>query len=153
MAAQPPQTTQKPSHGFLIVSLCVLIVSSALFFLFLKLDRTIEKTAGKVVETYTKKSFASRKQTYDQEYFIVSYSVNGKEYTKKTPHRSGYGEDYIPVYYYKSFPGFAWCYSKANANAIYCTIVMFLSLMTAGMAWSNSIKKRRAGAQAPVGKK
>ncbi|HEX7509951.1 MAG TPA: hypothetical protein VF335_01515 [Chitinivibrionales bacterium] len=153
MAVQPAQAPKKTSHGFFIVSLCVFVASAALFLFFLKLDRTIEKTSGKVVETFTKKTFASKKQTYDQEYFVVSYSIGGKDYSVKTPHRSGFGQEYAPVYYYKAFPGFAWCYTKANANVVYCSIVMFLALIITGWAWSKIAKAGKVPQSARLKKK
>jgi hypothetical protein len=111
--------------------------------MFWKLDRSIEKTSAKVVETFTKKTFASRKSSYEQEYFIVTYSINGKEYTKKTMRRNGFGSEYIPVFYYRQLPGFVWFYKKANANMIYCCTFMMLSLVVASVTWSNIQKKKK----------
>lgn len=125
--------------------ICVIIfaVGALCAGMFWKLDRSIEKTSAKVVETFTKKTFASRKSSYEQEYFIVTYSINGKEYTKKTMRRNGFGSEYIPVFYYRQLPGFVWFYKKANANMIYCCTFMMLSLVVASVTWSNIQKKKK----------
>ena len=148
-----PSADSRPSSGLFLGCLFVFIASALLFGVVLKLDRHIEKTSGKVVETYNKRTFASRKQTYDQEYFVVNYSAKGKEYTIKTMRRNGFGQEYVPVYYYGAFPGFAWCYKKTDANIVYCTIFMTLSLVATGVAWSSLKKAKMAAKAAPAKKK
>jgi hypothetical protein len=143
MKAPVTNSRQKPVNITLVICIAIFAVSALGAGMFWKLDRNIEKTSAKVVETFTKKTFASRKSSYEQEYFIVTYSINGKEYTKKTMRRNGFGSEYIPVFYYKQFPGFAWFYKKANANMIYCCTFMMLSLVVAGMTWSNIQKKKK----------
>jgi hypothetical protein len=110
-----------------LLCLIVFVLSSCAFALIMKLDRKIEKTSGKVIDSYQKKTFASRKQSYNQEYLVVRYEVNGKEYTGKAVRRTS--GDFVPVYYYHGFPGMGWFYKKGNPNLAYCCIFMTLSLL------------------------
>ena len=152
MPNQPASANRGPSNVFFVTCLSIFIASALLFGLVLKLDRHIEKASGKVVETYSKRTFASRKQSYEQEYFVVTYSAKGKEHTIKTIRRNGFGQEYVPVYYYGAFPGFGWCYKKTDANIVYCSIFMALSLVTAGIAWSSLRKAKMAAKTAPLKK-
>jgi hypothetical protein len=124
----PPTTVkQSSSNGLFFLCLALFVASACAFAFVMKLDRKIEKTAGKVIETYTKKAFASRKRSFEQEYAVVRYTVGGKEHTATTKKRTT--SDLIPVYYYKDFPTMAWYYKKANPNMVYCCIAMALSLL------------------------
>ncbi|HAJ78909.1 MAG TPA: hypothetical protein DCO75_03990 [Fibrobacteres bacterium] len=143
MKAPVANSRQKPVNITLIICIAIFAASALCAGMFWKLDRSIEKTSAKVMETFTKKTFASRKSSYEQEYFIVTYSINGKEYTKKTMRRNGFGSEYIPVFYYRQLPGLAWFYKKANANMVYCCTFMMLSLVVAGITWSNIQKKKK----------
>ena len=124
-----PSTTVKrsSSNGVFIFCLVFLVASASAFMFVMKLDRRIDKTTGKVIETYSKKAFVSRKNSIQQEYAVVRYTLNGKEYTGKTIRRTT--SDFIPVYFYHAFPGMAWFYKKENPNKVYCCIVMALSLL------------------------
>jgi hypothetical protein len=115
------------SNGLFYTCLALCIASACAFAFVIKLNRHIEKTSGKVVETYAKRTFASRKKSYDQEYAIIRYSVGGKEHTGKALRRTS--GDFVPVYYYHAFPGMAWFYAKENPNLVYCCIAMTLSLI------------------------
>jgi hypothetical protein len=140
--AEQQTAKRSPSNIPLIICIIIFLVSSLLAAMFLKLDRHIEKTSAKVTETYTKKAFVSRKQSYEKEYLVVTYSVNGKEYTKKTARHNGYGEEYVPVFYYAGHPEFAWFYKKGNANIVYCCTAMALSLIVSVMMLSNRRKAK-----------
>ena len=118
MANQPPTNKKPPSKSMFFGSIALFIISALLFGCIIKLNHRIDRTSGKVVETYTKRTFASRKQSTEREFLVVSYTINGKEYTGKTMRREGFSQDYVPVYYYPSFPGLAWFYKKANANIV-----------------------------------
>jgi hypothetical protein len=139
MANQTPANKQPPSKNLFIGSIVLFIISILLFGYVIKLNHRIDRTSGKVVETYTKRTFASRKQQTEREFLVVSYTINGKEYTGKTIRREGFSQDFVPVYYYASFPGFAWFYKKANANIVYCSIFMLLALFAVYMT-GNDLK-------------
>ncbi|HMD67951.1 MAG TPA: hypothetical protein VKF42_03665, partial [Chitinivibrionales bacterium] len=83
---QPAVTPKKPSNAWILLVISVILVALSIagFAVFINLNRTIKMTSGKVVDSYTKKEFASRKQTVDQEYEIVKYAVDGKEFSGKT---------------------------------------------------------------------
>jgi|WetSurMetagenome_2_1015567.scaffolds.fasta_scaffold00707_7 hypothetical protein len=128
---QPVQPQKKSSTAlvFLIVSIVMFALSIAGFAVFASLNGTIKMTSGKVVDSYSKKEFASRKQTVDQEYDVVKYSIDGKEYTGKTAaSRTGSSSQYVTVYYYEKFPGMAWFYKKNNSIMIFCSLFAVLSL-------------------------
>lgn len=144
MANQPPTTQKLPSKNLFIGSMVLFIISLLSFAGVIRLNNRIDRTSGKVVETYTKKTFASRKQSTEREFLVVHYTVNGKEYTRKTMLRDGFGREYVPVYYYPAFPGFAWFYKKANANMVYCSILMMLSCIAAVMTGSDLRKAKNA---------
>ncbi len=115
--------------GVFLLCIGVFVVSTLAFFLVLRFSHHIEKTSGKVIETYTKKAFVSRKSSYEQQYYAVTYSVKGRDYTKNTKSNPHFSRDVIPVYYYAPFPGGAWFYKKENPNVAYCCIFMLLSLV------------------------
>jgi uncharacterized protein YxeA len=132
---QPQQVAKKPSSAgiFFVVSLVLVLLSLASIAVFANLNRTIKMTAGKVVDSYTKKEFASRKQTIDQEYEVVRYTVDGKEYSGKTAApKTGYSSQYVTVYYYEKFPGLAWFYKKNNASIVFCSLFAALFLCSLG---------------------
>ena len=121
------QGSHSSRKGWFLVCLLVFIASLCALVVVMKLDRRIERTAGKVIDTYSK-TVASRKKSYDQEYLVISYTVAGKEYTGKTIRRTS-GGDFVPVFYYHAFPGMAWFYKKANPNGVYCCVFIVLSLI------------------------
>jgi hypothetical protein len=124
----PPTTVKQSSSKTLFFCFLALFVLSACACAFvMKLDRSIERTSGKVIESYSKKTFVSRKKSYEQEYAVVGYSIAGKEHTGKTLRRTV--SDMVPVYYYSAFPAMAWFYKKENPHLAYCCIVMTLSLL------------------------
>ena len=106
----------------------------------LALNRHVEKTGGTVVETYSKKTFVSRKQTADTEILVVKYTVRGTSYTGKTERRPGSSQDFVPVYYYRDLPSMAWYYRKDNPNLVYCSVLLFFAL---GAAAVTMPKKKR----------
>jgi len=125
---KPSATVNSSSSKGLFLFLLVLFVASACAFAFvMKLNRTVERTTGKIIETYSKKTFVSRKSSVEKEYGVVRYSVGGTEHTGKTLKRTA--SDMVAVYYYKAFPAMAWFYKKDNPNIVYCCIVMTLSLI------------------------
>jgi hypothetical protein len=126
-SSAPAPAGHRKSKRFFFFWVAVFIVSSGACLFVLKLDRQIEKTVGKVIDSYSKRVFASRKKSYDEEYVIVRYSVGVKEYTGKSLRRKT--GDFVPVFFYRPFPGMAWFYTKTNANLTYCCIVMALSLL------------------------
>ena len=152
MASQPPVNKKPPSKNIFFGSIVLFIMGMLLFGYVIKLNRRIDRTSGKVIETYTKRTFASRKQQTEREFLVVSYTINGKEYTGKTMRREGFSQDYVPVYYYPSLPGLAWFYKKANANIFYCTIFMLLALLTVYMT-GKDLKKAQNNFIAKPGQK
>ena len=125
------------SKWFFLSSLAVFVLSCAAFGVFLHLNRTIKVTGGKVVDTYSKKAFASRKQTYEQEYDVIRYTINGKEYTGTAQAPKSGGSQYATVFYYEKFPQFAWYNKKSNPNrtysalmAVLAAVILFFSLQS-----------------------
>jgi len=144
---QPALTPKKPSNAWIlfVISIVLIAVSIAGFAVFINLNRTIKMTSGKVVDSYSKKEFASRKQTIDQEYDVVRYTVDGKEYSGKTAApKTGSSSQYMTVYYYEKFPGMAWFRSKNNSSMAFCSLFAAVSLM---MLWY-SVHRMRKNAQA-----
>jgi hypothetical protein len=113
--------------GWFLIFLIVFFSSLCALAIVTNLDRRIERTSGKVIDTYSK-TVASKRKSYDQEYLVISYTVSGKEYTGKTIRRTS-GGDFVPVFYYHAFPGMAWFYKKANPNQVYCCVFIVLSLI------------------------
>jgi hypothetical protein len=134
----PAAVSRRRTNPLFFVCLAVFIAGTGACALVIKLDRHVEKTVGRVVESYSKRVFASRKRSFDEEFVVVSYSVGGKEYTGKTIRRKT--GDFVAVYYYPSFPGRAWFYKKENPNLTYCSMVMALSLIGV-IVWSPRGKK------------
>jgi|GEM_PF-1627584 uncharacterized protein YxeA len=148
---QPAPVPKKPSNArvFFFISLALLLLSVASFAVFVSLNRTIKMTYGKVVDTYTKKEFASRKQTVDQEYDLIRYTVDGKEYKGKTAApKAGGSSQYVPVYYYERFPWAAWYYSKNNASIIFCLLCAAIALGLLLYSGNRLLKNARASAPA-----
>jgi hypothetical protein len=131
---------------FFLLCLIVFALSACAFALVVNLDRKIVKTSGKVIDSYSKKSFVSRKQSVEQEYLVVQYEVNGKQYSGTTPRRKG--GDFVPVFYYQAFPGMPWFFKKENPNMVYCCIFMTLSLL--GLVLSRPKIKKAASASGQV---
>jgi hypothetical protein len=124
------QKTESPlSISFFWIFLVATVLSAAALGLFMHFGSDIRSVPGKVIDTYTETDFASRKRSYQQEYVVVKYSVEGKEYTGKTPipRKGNYSREYVSVFYYSYFPGFPWFYHKTNANIAYCILVLSLS--------------------------
>jgi flagellar basal body-associated protein FliL len=129
---EQPVKKQSPALWFLIISLVVLLAGAGGIVVFVKLNQTVKMTSGKIVETFTKKEFATRKQTVDREYEVVRYTVDGKEYTKKTATpRAGFSSQYVTVYYYGKYPGFAWFFNKSNSGLFFCSLIAALSAAAA----------------------
>lgn len=147
----PDQPVKKSSLAlwFLIISLVVLLAGAGGIVEFVKLNKTIKITSGKIVETFTKKEFATRKQTIDREYEVVRYTVAGKDYTKKTAMpRAGYSSQYITVYYYEKYPDFAWFFNKSNSNLFFCSLIAALAAAGAIISAVRLKKNGPAPAQA-----
>jgi hypothetical protein len=145
---QPVQTKKHPSlsRWSFCISLLVLVLSCVAFGVFMHLNRTIKVTGAKVVDTYTKKAFASRKQTYDQEYEVVRYTIGGKEYTGTVAAPRQGASQYVTVFYYQRFPQFAWFNKRSNANQTYSVLLALLA--AAIMAFSLQSMRKRPGAAA-----
>jgi uncharacterized protein YxeA len=129
---QPVVTPKKPSNAWilLVISIVLVVLSIAGFAVFINLNRSIKMTSGKVVDSFSKKEFASRKQTIDQEYDVVQYTIEGKQYTGKTAApRTGSSSQYITVYYYEKFPAMAWFRSKNNSSMAFCSLFAAVSLI------------------------
>jgi hypothetical protein len=152
MANQPPTSKKPPSKKMFFSSIALFVVSMLLLGYVIKLNHRIERTSGKVVETYTKRTFASRKQSTEREFLVVRYIINGKEYTRKTMRREGFGQDFVPVYYYASLPGLAWFYKKANANIVYCSIFILIALIAVYMTGTD-LRKAKNNIVAKPGQK
>jgi hypothetical protein len=151
---QPEQPVKKSSLALwlLIISLVVLLAGVGGIVAFVKLNKTITMTSGKIVETFTKKEFATRKQTVDREYEVVRYTVEGKDFTKKTAMpRAGYSSQYITVYYYEKHPDFAWFFNKSNSNMFFCSLIAALAAAGAILSAVRLIKNGPAPAQAKKG--
>jgi len=129
---QPVQSKKPRSNSFVFfgISIAMVAVSVIAFAVFANLNRTIKMTSGKVVDSYTKKEFVSRKQTADQEYEVVRYAIDGKEYFGKAASpKTGSSSQWVTVYYYEKFPSMAWYYKKDNASLIFCSLFGSLSLL------------------------
>jgi preprotein translocase subunit SecF len=146
-----PKKSPSLSKWFFLTSLVILVLSCATFGIFLHLNHTIKVTSGKVVDTYSKKEFASRKQTYDREYDVVRYAIDGKEYTGNVAARPG-GSQYATVFYYEKFPQFAWYNKKSNPNQMYSVFLAVLAAAAMLFSLSN-MRKRPEPAAAQNGKK
>jgi flagellar basal body-associated protein FliL len=145
---QPDLPVKKPSPAlwFLIISLVVLLAGAGGIVVFVKLNQTIKMTSGKIVETFTKKEFATRKQTVDRQYEVVRYTIEGKEYTGKTAMpKTGYSSQYVTVYYYEKYPGFAWFFNKGNSNIFFCSLIA--ALAAAGVILS-AMQMKKSGVAA-----
>jgi hypothetical protein len=123
----PSKKSSSVSKWVFLSSLVILVLSCAAYGIFLHLNRTIKVTGAKVVESYSKKTFASRKQTIDQEYDVIKYTINGKEYTGTVAESRSGGSQYATVFYYEKFPQFAWYNKRSNPNQTYCILLAVLS--------------------------
>ena len=151
MQPAPVRKNSSVSKWFFLSSIIVLVLSCAAFGVFMRLNRTIKVTEGKVVDSYSKKTFATRKQTVDQEYDVLRYTINGKEYTG-TAAATRAGSQYVSVFYYEKYPQFAWYNKRSNPNQAYCVLVAVLAAII--MAFSlPSMLKRPETAVAKNGKK
>jgi flagellar basal body-associated protein FliL len=140
-AGEGPKRSSSASKWFLLTSLIVFVLSCAAFGAFIHLNRTIKVTGGKVVDTYSKKAYASRKQTYDQEYDVIRYTIAGKEYTGTVAAPRSGGSQYVTVFYYQRFPQFAWYNKRSNPNQTYSALLAALAAVI--MAFSLlSMRKR-----------
>jgi preprotein translocase subunit SecF len=140
-AAGGPKKSSPVSKWFFLTSLIVFVLSCAAFGIFMHLNRTIKVTGGKVVDTYSKKAFASRKQTYDQEYDVIRYTIAGKEYTGTVVAPRSGGSQYATVFYYERFPQFAWYNKRSNPNQTYSALLAVLAAII--MVFSlQSMRKR-----------
>jgi hypothetical protein len=151
---QPVLAKKHPSlsRWSFCISLLVLVASCVAFGIFMHLNRTIKVTGAKVVDTYSKKAFASRKQTYDQEYEVIRYTIGGKEFTGTVAAPRQGASQYATVFYYEKFPQFAWYNKRSNPNETYCALVAVLA--AAIMAFSlQSMRKRPEAAAMRVGTK
>jgi hypothetical protein len=147
-----PKRSSSLSKWFFLTSLVILVLSCATFGIFMHLNHSIKVTSGKVVDTYSKKAFASRKQTIDQEYDVIRYTINGKEYTGTAAAPRSGGSQYATVFYYEKFPQFAWYNKKSNPNQTYSALLAVLA--AAVMAFSlQSMRKRPESSAARNGKK
>jgi hypothetical protein len=126
-ASTPATEARRRPSVFFIICLAFFVTGAGACFFVMKLNQRIERASGRVVDTYSKHVFASRKKAYDEEYLVVSYSIGGREYSGKTMRRKT--GDFIPVYYYPPFPGNAWFYKRENPNMVYACAVMTLSLI------------------------
>jgi hypothetical protein len=126
------------SNSLFFISLAVFVVSACAIAFFIKLDRHIESTCGKVISTYSKRMITRGKKAYDQEYLVVRYLVGGKEYKGETMRRTS--GDFVTAYYYSAFPGMVWFTKNGNSNIVFCAIVMMLSLI--GMVMGRPGRKK-----------
>ncbi|HUI92042.1 MAG TPA: DUF3592 domain-containing protein [Chitinivibrionales bacterium] len=146
---QPEQPVKKSSVALwlLIISLVVMLAGGAGIVAFANLNKTVKMTSGKIVDTFTKKEFASRKQTIDREYDVVRYTVDGKEYTKRVAMPgAGYSSQYVTVYYYEKHPGHAWFFKKSNSSIFFSSLIAALGAVGAILAALRMAK----GGPAPV---
>jgi hypothetical protein len=146
---QPEQPVKKPSLALwlLIISLIVMLAGAGGTVAFANMSKTIKMTSGKIVDTFTKKEFASRKQTIDREYEVVRYTVEGKDFTKKVAMpRAGYSSQYVTVYYYEKYPGYAWFFKKSNTSVFFCALIAGLAAAAAAFSAFRMVK----GGPAPV---
>jgi hypothetical protein len=133
-------------------SLVLLVLSCASYGIFMHLNRTIKVTGAKVVDSYSKKTFASRKQTIDQEFDVIKYTINGKEYTGTVAESRSGGSQYATVFYYEKFPRFAWYNKRSNPNQTYCVLLAVIA--AAVMLFSlQAMRKRPEIGAARNGKK
>jgi len=125
-----------------LVSLLFTIIGIAGIVAFVNFNNTIKVADGKVVDTFTQKEFASKKQTFDQEYDVVCYHVDGKEYRGKTIAPKS-GSSYIPVYYYEKYPQWAWYKSRENSGVFFSALFAAIFAIV-GVVAIRVIVKRKA---------
>jgi preprotein translocase subunit SecF len=127
---QQPVPVKKKSSlpmWFFLISLFVCVLGCVGFGIFMHLNRTVKVTGGKVVDTYSKKTFASRKQTIDQEYDVIRYTINGKEYTGTAAAPRSGSSQYVTVFYYEKFPQYAWYIKRSNPNQTYSALLAVIA--------------------------
>jgi hypothetical protein len=131
-----PQKSSSTSITLLVISSLLLLLSVTSLITFITTDHSVVTMMGKVVDTYSKRSFSSSKRSSMQEYLVVSYTVQGKEYVKKTsiPEKYGSSHSIVGVFYYPSFPGFAWFAHRPNpgipASTIFISIFFLITSLT-----------------------
>jgi len=152
---QPPAKPQNSSTSKTVffISLGILVISCVALAVFIGLNRTVTMTNGKVINTFSKRVFSSRKSYTDQEWADLSYSIEGKEYRGRAQLRGNgsYGQKHIPVYYYPRLPWIAWYYSKTNAAVPFS--IVFLVLSGGIMTWSLLYMQQKKRKEQAVRKK
>jgi hypothetical protein len=145
---QPKQSPTRTPLDVTILrfSLAILLFSAVGCSVFLKLNRNIATTVGKVTDTFSDKVIVGRKQTANKEFAVFTYTINGTQRRGKTELRqmgsAFHSRDFIPVYYYPWFPGHVWFYTRANATMPIC--IGFALLGSIGAAYSsNEIMRRK----------
>jgi uncharacterized protein YxeA len=150
----PPQSKPKPVSKTVIAifvgSLICCLLCIVGVFVFSHLNTTIKVADGKVKDSYTKKEFASKKQTYDQEYDIVRYVVDGKEYFGKTAAPKTGSSQYITVFYYEKYPQYPWFKSKTNSAVFFCILLCVTFGIVGGFSLRSLVKKKPDPAGAKV---
>ena len=133
------------------IFLGVFLISIAVFLLFLKLNHSVKMVEGKVINTYTNNNvYSGRRKTYNKEYAVINYVIDGKEHTRKTiqKRKSGFTTigDRVPVYYYPGLPRFAWFYEKSNFTIVYSIIFLLIATFFLFISWLD-VRKEKKGTQ------
>jgi hypothetical protein len=137
----PIQKKTSVSKWFFLSSLIAFLLGCSCYGMFMHLNRTIRVVEGKVVDTYSKKTFASRKQTIDQEYDVIRYTINGKEYTGTAQAPKSGVSQYATVFYYEKFPQFAWYNKRSNPNQTYSAFLTALAAAIMVFSLRSMIKR------------
>jgi hypothetical protein len=109
---------QKPSPSTLITCSAILTVCLALCGGVVTLSRNPAFVMATKSGTYSKRTAASRRQIYSQDFLIISYSIGNNSYTRKTSILDQ-NQRHIPVYYSTRFPALAWVGAKTNPMIYY----------------------------------
>lgn len=146
-----PQAVQKISTlstTMFAIFLGVFLFSIAVFLLFLKLNHSVKTVEGKVINTHTNSTvYSGRRKTYNKEYVIINYVIDGKEHTREITQRrknsfAAIG-DRVPVYYYPGLPRFAWFYDKSNFTLVYSIIFLLIATFFLVISWLDVRKEKK----------
>jgi hypothetical protein len=141
--ANQPKTTPASVTMFRIF-LIATILMSALLGGVIYWNKTVHIISGKVIDITNETEFSSRKNSYQQEFAIIEYSVSNQQHTGKAAvPRKKHSErgSLVPTYYYPQFPQFAWFYSKENGLSVLLGFLLVISL--SGLAISSSAMQKR----------
>jgi len=130
---------------FLIAGAILLLAGAACLSFFLTMNNSTAMVIGKVTDTYQGRAFTGSKRTVEQEFLIVNYTINGREYTKKTgiPVKIGTNHSTVSVFYYPRFPHFTWYNRKLNEGVSFGIAIILISLVVMSLTAYYIIRKAK----------